>query len=740
MPGVTVLITSAASQATHTARTDAEGRYRVSGLPVGTYDLVFSAINFAEVRRRHVSVSSASPTEVDVTLHIALSADVVVTAMSTFRNLADIDSPSENLVGVANASSEGAVTGRQIESRPVMRAGEVLEMVPGVIVSQHSGEGKANQYYLRGFNLDHGTDFAMTVAGVPVNLPTHGHGQGYSDANFLIPELVTGVQFRKGPYFAEDGDFSAAGSANINYANVLDRSIATVSTGQDGWARMLVAASPRVGKGHLLGALELNHNDGPWERPDNYKRVNAVARYSAGTLQNGFSVTGLLYRSSWDSTDQVPSRAIDANLVGRFGNLDPSDGGETARYSLVGDYQWSDASTLTRVTGFASRYRLNLFSNFTYFLDDPDNGDQFEQADRRWVTGARVTHKRLARLGRLRGENTFGVQLRNDSIPVVGLYHTTARTRLRTVREDDVMETSVGAFAENSMHWTPWLRTTGGLRFDTYRFRVTSDLDVNSGTATDRLVSPRGGVVVGPWAKTEFYGNAGMGYHSNDARGTTITIDPASGDVAEPVTPLVRVKGAEVGFRTVAIPRVQSTVSLWRLNLDSELLFVGDAGTTDASRPSRRFGVEWTNYARLSEVLTADVDLSWSTATFTDDDPTGAFIPGSVQTVISAGITADTVRGLFGSVRLRYFGPRPLIEDDSIRSMSTSLINVQTGLHFTEKIHLVLDVFNLFDVEASDIDYFYTSRLPGEPDEGVDDIHLHPTLPRSARVVLRVRF
>jgi hypothetical protein len=740
LPGATVQVASIDRQITRVATTDVEGRYTVPALSAGLYDVTFSAINFAEFRRRQVSVTSRARTEIDVTLHLSVSADVVVTAMSTFRNLADIPNPSENLVGIAQAASEGAVTSRQVESRPIMRAGEVLEMVPGVVISQHSGEGKANQYYLRGFNLDHGTDFSTTVAGVPVNLPTHAHGQGYSDTNFLIPELVTGVQFRKGPYFAEDGDFSAAGSATINYANVLDRSIASVSAGQDGWARLLVASSPQIGRGRLLAALELNRNDGPWEQPDNFERVNGVLRYSAGSLQNAFSVTGLLYEGRWTSTDQVPLRAVASGLIGRLGGLDATSGGRTARYNVVGDWQRTGASTLTRITGFTSRYRLNLFSNFTYALDDPEHGDQFEQVDRRWIAGGRVTHKRQARWGARLGENTVGIQVRHDAIPVVGLYRTARTTRLDTVREDEVAQSSAGVFAENAMSWNRWLRTTAGLRFDAYRFRVRSDTTVNSGTTTDRLVSPRGGVVLGPWRNTDIYVSAGIGYHSNDARGTTIAVDPASGEAVERVTPLVRVKGAEVGFRTVAIPRVQSTLSLWHLNLDSELLFVGDAGTTEASRPSERYGLEWTNYVRLSPTFTADLDVAWSRARFTDGDPAGPAIPGAVRTVTSAGLTADTVRGLFGSIRLRYFGPRPLAEDNSVRSRTTSLVNARIGVHVTERLHLMLDVFNLFDATVSDVDYFYRSRLPGEPLEGVDDIHTHPSLPRSARAVLRVEF
>ena len=621
-----------------------------------------------------------------------------------------------------------------------MRTGEVLEAVPGVIISQHSGEGKANQYYLRGFNLDHGADFATMVAGVPVNLPTHAHGQGYSDLNFLIPELVSGVQFKKGPYFAREGDFSAAGSANINYANELPRSIVSAGTGEDGWVRLLLAASPRVGRGTLLGALELNHNDGPWVRPDDFRKVNGVIRYSLGGTQNAFSLTLMAYESRWSSTDQVPVRAIESGLISRFGNLDASDGGETARYSLVADMQHSSANTVTRAAAFVSRYRLNLFSNFTYVLDDPEHGDQFEQADRRWIMGGRISQTRKMRWGQRLGEITFGVQVRRDDIPLVGLYRTGNRQRLSTTRQDAVDQTSIGVFADNELRWLPWLRTTAGLRVDGYKFSVLSDDELNSGTRTAGMVSPKGGAILGPWADTEIYFNAGLGYHSNDARGTTITRDPATGGPAERVTPLVRARGVELGVRSITIPRVQTTVSVWSLNLDSELLFVGDAGTTEAGRPSHRYGVEWTNCARLSRIFTLDADLAWSHASFTDTDAAGSFIPGAAEVIASIGLTAESTRSAFGSVRLRYFGPRPLVEDNSVRSKSTSLVNAQLGYHLTSRMHIVLESFNLLNSSAGDIEYFYPSRLPGEPASGIDDVHTHPTLPRTFRVMLRMGF
>ena len=391
---------------------------------------------------------------------------------------------------------------------------------------------------------------------------------------------------------------------------------------------------------------------------------------------------------------------------------------------------------ITRVNGYAVGYRLNLFSNFTYALDDPDNGDQFEQEDRRGVFGGRVTHRRLATVAGRPVEYLAGAQLRDDHIGTVGLYRTSRRIRLSTVREDQVDQLSVGLFGQAEIEWLPYVRATLGLRGDVYRFDVDASLLENSGTDVAALASPKAGVVFGPWKRTEIYANWGFGFHSNDARGATISVDPVTGEPADRVTPLVRARGEEVGLRTTPVRGWTSTAALWRLDLDSELLFVGDAGTTEASRPSRRWGLEWTNDLRPVSWLALDADLAWSHARFTDGDPAGDDIPGSVGLVLAAGATIVRERGLAGGLRVRYVGPRPLIEDRSVESASSTLLNGQLRYGFGRGIALVLDAFNLANTSASDIDYFYTSRLPGEPDDGVDDIHMHPTPPRAFRILL----
>jgi TonB dependent receptor/TonB-dependent Receptor Plug Domain/Carboxypeptidase regulatory-like domain len=719
LPGVTV---EAGGRSTVTGN---DGTYSLA-LPPGTYDVSFQLLNFATSVKRGVVVGEGVSMRADATLYLASSAAVVVTARQTFRNLADLDEPVNGLLGIASTASEGVITSKEIERRPFQRAGEILETVPGVIVSQHSGEGKANQYYLRGFNLDHGTDVAVTVAGVPVNMPTHGHGQGYADANFLIPELIAGVQFRKGPYYAEEGDFASAGAMNVNYLSILERPIAMVQGGTEGFRRALYAASPRLGGGYLLYAIEAGANDGPWVRPDDFRKFNGVVRYTRGDQRGGFSVTAMGYDAEWSSTDQIPERAVRDGALSRFGLIDPTDGGATSRFSLAGEWQRHSSSTLTQAAAYAIKYKLSLFSNFTYFLDDPVNGDQFEQADDRLVFGARGSHRWLARIGNVSLENAIGVQARRDDIRNVGLYRTKARVRLGTTREDRVHETTAGVYAQTAMQWSPRLRAIAGLRADRYRFDVASHE-----RSAASILSPKLTLILGPWRNTELYANAGTGFHSNDARGTAN---------AERVTPLVRTRGAELGLRTTPIPRFHMTAALWALDMASELLFVGDAGTTEASRPSRRTGIELSTFYNLTDWLAIDADYAYSRGRFRDADLAGDRIPGAVEGVASAGLNLIDFRRFSGELRYRWFGPRPLIEDDSVRSVASNLVSARIGYRLAPRVRLDVDVFNLFDAEVSDIDYFYTSRLPGEPAGGRDDVHFHPIEKRAVRLSVTTSF
>ncbi len=646
-----------------------------------------------------------------------------------------------NLVGVADSANVGTVTQKQLEARTVYRPGELLEATPGLVVSQHSGEGKANQFYLRGFNLDHGTDLRTTVDGMLANQRLHSHGQGWTDLNFVIPELATGLEYKKGPYYANEGDFSSAGAVSLRYANKLEHGIASVGFGQNGFRRVLLADSPKLGGGNLLYAVEAMHNDGPFVHRDDYGKVNAVLRYSEGDAANGFNITAMGYRAKWNATDQIPKRAVDAGQLGRFDAIDPSDGGESHRYSVSGAWRRADATTSTQVNAYLIDWRLDLFSNFTYFLDDPVNGDQFNQPDRRRTTGLNASQTwQQTGLGD-ESENTVGVQFQSDNI-FNALNNTKDRQILSTTRRDHLIETSVGIYAENSTRWTPWFRTVLGARADTYRFDVKSDHPANAGKVNATIANPKLALIFGPWSDTELYMNAGGGFHSNDARGTTSRVDPKSGAPADRVPALVRSKGYELGVRTSFIPGLQTALSVYRLAFGSELTFAGDAGTTEAGRPSRRTGFELANYYRLSDWLTVDADVAFARARFSDNDPDGIGlrIPGAVEGVATVAVAFDNLGPWFGAVQLRYFGPRPLLEDNSVRSASTSTLNGRIGYKISPKMRVELEGFNLTNRKASAIDYYYTSRLQGEPAAGANDVHFHPIESRSFRVSLAVDF
>ena len=682
-----------------------------------------------------------------------LSQPALAGGIPTLQTVEVTGTPAADLIGQASTASEGTVTARQLENRPLLRPAEVLEVVPGLIVSQHSGDGKANQYYLRGFNLDHGTDFATSLLGMPINLPTHAHGQGYSDLQFLIPELVERMQYRKGAYAADTGDFATAGSASIDYFRQLDRPFAQLTLGRHGYQRLLTAGSPELADGRLLYAVEASDNKGPWQVAENLGKLNALLRYSRGSRDSGWSVAGMAYQAQWTATDQIPERAVSSGQLDRYGSLDPSDGGKTHRYSLSGEWSARSNDGWTRGNAYLIDYALDLWSNFTYCTlgcGSAGPGDQFQQTERRQVYGVNLARTWYGDWAGKPSDFTFGVQGRFDDIGKVGLYTTSQRRPWNTVREDKVQQGSLALYGENQTQWHPRFRSILGLRADFYRFDVRSQLpafSANSGQARDHILSPKLGLVFGPWASTEFYLNAGYGFHSNDARGTTTRINPDFRDpgylgAVQPVTPLVRAKSYEAGIRTAPLPGLHSTLALWRLDLASELVFVGDAGTTEPSFPSRRTGIEWANYWQPGNGLTLDADLALSRARYRSYDPTalsGDRVPGAIEKAFSLGASYQADERWSAGLRLRYFGPRPLLEDNSVRSASSTLVNTELGYRPSRDSKISLAILNLFDRRVSDIDYFYASQLRGET-AAVDDRHYHPAEPRTLRLTLRLTY
>ncbi len=669
-----------------------------------------------------------------------------------------------------DAASTGDVSHDELAAQPLLRPGAVLENVPGLIVTQHSGEGKANQYFLRAFNLDHGTDLATEVDGMPINMPTHAHGQGYTDLNFLIPELVSDLHFKKGPYYADEGDFATAGAVRMDLLDTLPAS-ATLGYGEDGYRRALLLGSAPLGAGTLLGAGDLYRNDGPFDYPDDYRRFNGVLRYHLGSDTDYLTVTGMSYSGTWNSTDQVPERAITEGLIGRFGSLNPSDGGQSERSSLsINRVRRSDSEQL-QLSAYVIRYRLDLWSTFTYFLQDPVNGDQMLQHDDRVVYGFNGSNTWYTQAWGRPTSVLLGTQARMDDIRDVGIDATVQRQYLATRQDAGVREASAAVYAEVSTQWTSRLRTVLGLRDDQFWFDVTdkmrnadgscdihSDpLGCNSGHAQANIASPKFGLILGPWQGTSYFLTIAEGYHSNDARG--ITRSGASPE-APPVTPLTRALSAELGLSTRPLPPWQVTLDAFLLKLRSELTFDGDAGVTSPSGATTRLGVEWGNTWRINPWLHADLNAAFSRARFDrDTDPddlgcgdaapshpcaspiaiVGRYIPNSPTSVIDAGLTAQHPSGWFGTVKARHFGASPLVEDNSARSPAYTTFDLQLGFQRAGRWLLAADVFNLFDAHWNDIEYYYASRLQNEA-YAAPDFVVHPGVPRTVRVHVQYFF
>ncbi len=643
-----------------------------------------------------------------------------------------------DLLGTSIAAAEGIIGSAEIAARPVSRTGEILEFVPGMVVTQHSGSGKANQYFLRGFNLDHGTDFATAVDAMPINMRSHGHGQGYTDLNFIIPELIQDIQYRKGPYYAEVGDFSGAGAAQFSLKNSLDKSEVNLTAGDYGYRRLYSATQLDLKSGRLLFGVEAQRYDGPWTDIDeDVDKTNLLVRYSSRLAGGEFSLTAMGYRNRWNAADQIPQRAVEQGIIDSLGSLDTDVGGDSSRYSI--STQWANPNWA--MSAYIVDSDLNLFSNFTYFLDDPINGDEFEQVDDRQLLGGEIVRNWQADVAGKSATQKVGVQIRHDAIDEVGLYKTRARNRLTSTRVDAIDETSLALFAQSDIQLTAKLRTHLGLRHDYLQVDVRSDLAPNSGDASDGMTNVKGGLSYSINDQLETYLNLGQGFHSNDARGATIVVDPVSGEMTDPVDLLSRSQGAEVGAKLFDSKRYSISASLWHLELDSELLFVGDAGNTEASRASERSGVEVASYFWFAQGWSVDTELAWTRSRFTGNEiEEGKYVDGSLPFVASAGISyAPAATGFHGALRYRHFAARVLDSFDQHQADATQVVNLGLGYRW-QQWSVGLDILNLFDSADHDIDYFYPSRLSGEADEGVEDLHFHPVEPRSLRVRLQASF
>ena len=828
--GADVHVLSANGTVQRTVHSDTNGSFAFSGLAAGNYRLVVMNPGFATKEILVTIGTTGAPAPLRISL--------VVGAVSTTIN---VQGREDDLIGIAESGTQGTVGATEIQDRPILRSGEVLEAVPGLIITQHAGGGKANQYFLRGFNLDHGTDIAIFLDNMPLNLPSHAHGEGYSDMNTVIPEFVKRVDFEKGPYYANVGNFSSAANANVEFAKTLPQNFFKVEGGTHTYGRAVFGVSQKLGAGNLLYGGEETYYDGPWVHPDGFNKINGLLTYSQGDDADGVSVTAHAYHGKWNSSDQIPVAA--QSVVGFFGTLNPSDGGHSQRYSLQGEWHRQSDNSESKISAYVFYYDMNLFSDFTYYLVDYNKGDQFDQQDRRWVAGFDAHHTIFSTWYGRKMSNTFGVQLRNDWINN-GLYRTVNRVRTAktdysatgtsffpagsssgptcvtipnsditldltlpdgttatttvpnttcptlpaTTERDDFTDTIGSAYVENKIQWASKFRSVLALRGDDEKFVVTSlayPIDMttlpngttttvnaaNSGSATKFLPSPKASLIFGPWANTEFYLQGGFSFHSNDGRGATQQVEPVSPDNPYPDTPaakippLVQTKGGEIGVRTTALPHLQSTLSLWYLRSNSELMQDGDTGGTSASeQSSNRYGLEWANYYTPTEHLAIDFDIADSRAQFTQIDPDdaaqsvvkaalsvngtpdgtvnwqesgpgGKLVPEAGKVVISSGVALHDYKGFSSSLRLRYFGPRYLTSDGLYQSSQTVLLNGELGYQFNKKWHVTTELLNMLNRKDADIDYAYVYQITPTAAPAFGRVN-HPTEPFLLRFSL----
>ena len=633
--------------------------------------------------------------------------------------------------GSSVSASEGVVGYSDFSTRPMQRVGEFVEVVPGMVATQHSGEGKANQYFLRGMNLDHGTDFSAYFLGMPVNMRSHAHGQGYLDLNFLIPEIISTVRFAKGPYHADRGDFSTAGTTSFDVYEAVDSPFIKVETGSDSYIRALGVGSLDTEKGHLLSALELMRNDGPWDLPGDLKKTNFVAQYAGHVSDAEIRAALTVYDNEWRSTDQIPERLVASGSIGRFGYVDPSLGGRSSRINLIAGV---DNGELTSGL-FISRYELNLFGNFTYFQESPSNGDAHEQVDRRWIFGGFLEHQQ-----EITDKLAFrtGTDLRNDRIGEVSLHSVRQRERFELVRRDEIDWLSLGAFAEIEIKISQKLRGLVGLRGDYYDYQVNADTLQNGGEGSDHKWLPSIGFAYEINDISELYLNWGQGFHSNDVRGATISIDPVSKQSVDPIDIFVDQAGAEVGYRLERGSELVINIAYFWLESDSELLFVGDSGSTEPSDGSTRAGLELGVFWEFGQGWMVDVSGSLVDSKFLGPPAGFQYIPNAHGRVMSVGITKTQRERWTWSLRMRSFGDAALIEDDSLSHSGTTMVNMGLSRYLGDWT-VGLDVYNIFDSEDYDIAYWYSSKMKLEA-KPIEDIHFHPVTPRSLRASVEYRF
>lgn len=627
------------------------------------------------------------------------------------------------------ASSQQFIPDKEYLLQPQGRPAQVLRLIPGFIAVEHSGgAGKADQYFLRGFDADHGTDVAFFSDGMPINFRSHAHGQGYTDLNFIIPETIEGLDVYKGAYLPEFGDFSTAGAVNFRTREVVKEGVVQAAGGQFDTQRYLLMFSPTKDKIRTLFAGEGYYTNGPFVNDNRYFRANLLGKMTTNlTPRDELSLTATFHKAQWNASGEIPLRAVTEGTLDRFGAIDPSEGGKTLRTTARLNYHYDTTSDgQFFANAYGQYYRFDLFTNFTFFLNDPVNGDGIQQSDRRGVYGGDLGYKQRAEVLGMSTIGTVGFQTRVDDIHA-RLGSQTKRAPTGTTTDSDILEASYAPFVKLEVQPTSWMRLTGGLRAETFTFdvrnRCPTCVEQPAGRTTSSIVLPKMNLALGPWARTELFANFGEGYHSNDARSA----------VTSGSSPLARAKSYEVGIRSKPFgpEGIELIATAWQLDLQQELIFVGDAGTTEIRGPSRRRGVEIAARGQIYGPLYINGSVTYTKAEFRNGDA----IPLAPEVTAYGALLLQWPEGLRSQLQATYLGVRPLTEDRSVKAPSWVDVDLSERYVLPVKLpHGRLEAFlfiqNLLNTKWEQATFYFTSRLRNEAPEGVADIHFVPGNPR----------
>ncbi|RTY73389.1 TonB-dependent receptor [Flavobacterium sp. LS1R10] len=621
-------------------------------------------------------------------------------------------------------SAMNVISKIDLETTPVNSSQEILRKVPGLFIGQHAGGGKAEQIFLRGFDIDHGTDIAISVDGMPVNMVSHAHGQGYADLHFVIPETVEKIDFGKGTYYANKGDFATAGYVAFQTKDKIEKSSIGIEVGQFNTLRT-------VGLFNLLGnqktqsayiATEYILTDGPFESPQNFNRINILGKYSAILKDNSkFSILASRFSSKWDASGQIPQRLIDDGTISRFGSVDDTEGGNTSRTNFNASLSKPiDENTVLKANAFYSKYDFELYSNFTFFLNDPINGDQIKQKENRDIYGMNAELNKKTKWNDTDVLFQFGAGFRTDATTDTELSHTlNRRTVLKNIQLGDIDESNLFTYL-NSEFTFGKLIINPAIRLDYFKFNYQDKLIENYKTASESKVkfSPKLNFIYSQNNNLQFFIKSGMGFHSNDAR----VVVQNNGKQILPTA-----IGTDIGTIFKPFPKLIVNATLWHLYLEQEFVYVGDAGIVEPSGQSRRMGAELGLRYQLNDWLYFDTDANYTYARSIDEPKGQDYIPLAPDFTTTGGLSFQKVNGFSGGIRYRYLKNRPANEDNSIVAKGYFISDLNVNYQY-KNMNFGISVENIFDTEWNETQFATESRLQNEP-QSVEEIHLTPGTP-----------